>query len=124
MAAGLLGLPRISDIVIGTLCKYTVPSWHGQDLSESNYADVTTRSSLSSTNSQLLTNDGNIRWKHIQAQVRLFQVLSVLGDVITDWDSVVDALDQIHRHYAARKVLVSDEVSMTEIEKIFAAINR
>jgi hypothetical protein len=68
--------------------------------------------------------NSSIRWRHIQAQVRMLQILSVLSDSITDWDCVVDALDQIHRHYATKKLLVSDEVSISEVEKVFAAIDR
>jgi hypothetical protein len=40
---------------------------------------------------------GTVRWRHLQAQVRLVQVVAVLADVISDWDSIVDAFDQIHR---------------------------
>jgi hypothetical protein len=133
LASGLLGLPRISDWVIATLCKYTVPSWHGADLSESlshlhSYGssnELRDRDSTSSSGGGSFSSNAHmIRWRHMQAQVRMLQVLSVLSDAVTDWDCVVDALDQVHRHYATKKFLISEEVSISEVEKVFGAIDR
>ena len=35
------------------------------------------------------------RWRHVQAAVRLLQVVHVLADVITDWDAVIDCFEQV-----------------------------
>ena len=32
LVAGVLGLIRPSEVVVASLCKFTVPQWHGQEL--------------------------------------------------------------------------------------------
>lgn len=67
---------------------------------------------------------GDLRWRHMQAIIRLLQVIHVIGDVITDWDCIVDSLEQIidHFHYQASTIapqlsVVPDRTTVTPMKQ-------
>lgn len=109
LTAGILGLQRTCDSLISTLCRLTVPQWHGQDLfpppQESNTKErpqsisrtVSESGGATSTATTANTLDGvtYFRWRHVQALIRLTQVVHVLADVITDWEVIVDSFEQL-----------------------------
>lgn len=74
---------------MGAICKNTVPKWHGHHEEGSiikptpeDFVVVPPRAPV---------------WRraHWLASVRLLQLVHVLGDFISDWDLVVDALEQM-----------------------------
>eukprot|EP01041_Mallomonas_annulata_P004581 gene4581-9106_t len=113
LATGLLGLQRPSDVIIATLCRFTVPKWHGQD-----HSNAPAPSTSLSAPVELF------RWRHVQAVVRLLQVVHVLSDVITDWDAVMDCFEQLVSFIASPKSQFHEDVTALELEKIAAAVER
>ncbi len=108
LSSGILGLRRPCEVIISSLCKFTVPRWHGQEMLQPEQA-------ASSTDL--------VRWRHVAAFIRLVQIIHVLADSISDWDTIVDTMEQLVR--ATLTMGVSDgDVSLSEIEKIFQGIER
>lgn len=101
LSAGFAGLSRPSSHALSALCRFTVP---GADPLEDGSAPC--------------------RWRHMQAQVRVVQIVSVLADVLLDWNSVAQALDQLQRFFASGRGNISEEVTPAEIAKLFAALQR
>ena len=100
--------------MISSLCKFTVPAWRGQEMQE--LGEQQQQSSAPIT-------ELTMRWRHIQAQVRLLQVVALLADIIPDWDTVVDALDQLYRHFLLSRGALSDEVTSVEGDKVSGRMN-
>jgi len=122
VATGILGLHRPSDIIIATLCKFTVPRWHGQEL-----MSLDTRpqpGSQPSNSTPVLSSNEIFRWRHVQASVRLLQVVHVLADAITDWDAVLDCFEQLTLFLSSSKSIFHEDVTPLELEKISNAIHR
>lgn len=124
LTTGLLGMQRTSDLFIATLCKFTVPSWHGQELSAQDNMNTRSNSVTSSLSARDVPSTELFRWRHVQACARLFQVLHVLADSVTDWDAVLDCLDQLLALIQSPKTLFHEDVTPVELEKICLAIER
>ena len=135
LATGLLGLQRASDIIIATLCKFTVPHWHGQELmlADSRGYALSTPSTTGNSTTNVSTSGGTsayvsvtemFRWRHVQAAVRLLQVVHVLADVIADWDAVMDCFEQLSTFIQSSKSVFHDDVTPLELDKISTAIER
>lgn len=71
LSAGLLRLIRPCEIIISSLSRQCVPKWHGHE-------------QVSADTFGTLSVDV-IRWRHVQACVRLVQVIHVLAEIISDW---------------------------------------
>lgn len=80
-----------------------------------------------------------LRWRHVQAIIRLLQVVHVLVDLVSDWDSIVDCFEQLVHYFShlrrdsLGKSLSQGALTFTgsnalatplEIEKISAAVER
>lgn len=103
---GILGLNRPCEIIIASLCKYTVPNWQTQELRITNLSDV-------------------FKWGHLQACVRIIQVVHNLADIISDWDVIVDSFEQIIKYITLPSInQKGDGVTPLEIEKIISSIDR
>jgi hypothetical protein len=101
-----LGLYRTSEIIISSLCKYTVPNWQSQELRIVNQPDI-------------------FKWRHLQACVRIIQVVHNLADIITDWDVIIDSFEQIIKYITLPSINQNgDGVTLLEIEKIISSIDR
>lgn len=112
MVTGIFGLQQSSDTFISALCRFTVPAWHDHDLkpqmaSEQQPSDVK-----------------QFRWRNIQAVVRLFQVVHILADVISDWDVIIDTIEQILEYISSNKFAFSDDVTASDRDKVFEATSR
>jgi hypothetical protein len=118
IVAGVLGHQRPCEVIISSLCRFTVPKWHGYDSITDEFSPDYLKSNATEPDREVF------RWRHVQATVRLLQSLHVLADKLSDWDSVVDALEQIVKCLISPNITVSDEVTSADIEKILAAINR
>ncbi len=148
LCAGVLGLSKPCEIIVSVLCRYTVPMWHGQELFNS-ALELQLQGTISTSSSTGSVSGGagavvhypeSIRWRHIQAIVRLLQVVHTLADVISDWDSVVDSLEQIVGHFSSPRPLLplaagpsppapggtgsKHEVTALEVDKVLAAVER
>ena len=120
LATGLLGLQRPCDVIIATLCRFTVPRWHGQEL-----LTIDLRHNSSASGVGIGRESGELfRWRHVQAVVRLLQVVHVLSDVITDWDAVMDCFEQLLTFISSPKSQIHEDVTALEFEKIAGAIDR
>jgi hypothetical protein len=64
------------------------------------------------------------RWRHVQAVVRLLQVVHVLSDVIPDWDAIMDCFEQLVMFMSSNRSQFHEDVTSHELEKIGAAIDR
>ena len=108
LSSGILGLRRPCEVILSSLCKFTVPRWHGQEMLQPE---------------QTASSTDLVRWRHVAAFIRLVQIIHVLADSISDWDTIVDTMEQLVR--ATLTIGVSDgDVSLSEIEKIFQGIER
>jgi hypothetical protein len=144
LSAGFLHDGRSCEVGIAALCKSAVPFWHAQDFHPVQ--------AVLQGQSQLLlpqqvggddSGNGALRWRHVQASVRLFQTVHLLADVISDWDTVVDAFDQLVSYVdktlslvqcrssplmtapaQLRQSHVDDDISIGEVEKMVDSIER
>jgi hypothetical protein len=126
--------------------------WHGQELYSAHFDHMGGASSpvgnLSGSSggagAVVQLNPEPVRWRHIQAIVRLLQVVHVIADVISDWDSIVDSLEQLVHYFSstassatinvktssatvianAGGAVSKHEVTALEVDKIFAAVER
>jgi hypothetical protein len=120
---GVLGLTRPCEVIISSLCKFALPKWQGHDF--------TPLSDSTSSASQMGLSEC-VRWINYQACMRLLQVIHVLGDNISDWDTIIDTFEQLVKFSTglppspatSPRGAVSDEVSVVELEKMFNAIGR
>lgn len=64
-----------------------------------------------------------LRWRHVQAFVRLSQVVHALADNISNWEVVVNCFVQLIYIISNQRCL-SDDVTPHEIDKVFHAIHR
>lgn len=121
LVAGLLGLTRPCEVVISTLCKFATPKWLVHELQHS-------------SNDSSISSPETLRWINFQACMRLLQDVHVLGDNISDWDTIVDTFEQLvklnfsspHSPTSSSKGSsgISDEVSVVELDKMYSAIMR
>lgn len=74
-----------------------------------------------------------LRWRHVQAFVRLTQVVHFLGDVISDWDTIVDSFEQLVSILIANTgkmtgglctTTIHDELTSQDVDKIIQGIER
>lgn len=70
--------------------------WHGSELYSASAGDAIATSAP-------IGYSESIRWRHVQAVVRLFQVIHIVADVISDWDCVVDSFDQLVTYFNASR---------------------
>eukprot|EP00602_Paraphysomonas_sp_CaronLab_P007358 CAMPEP_0185034758 /NCGR_PEP_ID=MMETSP1103-20130426/24887_1 /TAXON_ID=36769 /ORGANISM="Paraphysomonas bandaiensis, Strain Caron Lab Isolate" /LENGTH=2224 /DNA_ID=CAMNT_0027571539 /DNA_START=141 /DNA_END=6815 /DNA_ORIENTATION=+ len=144
LTAGLLGLQRTCDTLISTLCRLTVPQWHGQELLH--LLQEQEKCPVPGLNPPLnLPVEGlSFRWRHVQSLVRLTQVVHVLGDVITDWETIMDSFEQLIElllmcgpHHtgsvqnttsggtpASTAPTIHEELTPLDIDRIFQCIER
>jgi len=116
LVTGLLSLARPCEVLIASLCHYTVPRWHGHDGYQSGgnpAKDVKGEREVET-----------FKWENVQAIVRLSQTVHVLADAISDWDSIVDAFEQITDCILNPKTVLADDVTSTEVEKVIMALER
>lgn len=73
-----------------------VPLWHGQELLHSASMDAVKISNSNNTNTNA---DDVVRWRHVQAVVRLVQTVHLMSDVVRDWDCIVDAFEQLINYF-------------------------
>lgn len=100
---GLLNAQKEREIVISFLCKQALPSSSPAFQSIKPPANASSGSVPSkNTNSDQLntTNNNNsssstlLSSRHMQVMTRLLHVTHVLADLLTDWDCIVDCLEQ------------------------------
>ena len=103
LSCEFMELQRSSSIMISKMCKLAVPNWHSIEMSSS----LTT-----------------LKWGHVQAFIRLSQVIHVLADRITDWDMIVDSFDQLSSLVYANRNSASGDVTQIDADKVSAAIDR
>jgi hypothetical protein len=85
-----------------------VPQWHGQEMMMLIHEQTlrerekvgNASSSLGGSNQSHAASAPpveplQLRWRHVQALVRLTQVVHVLADVITDWEAIMDSFEQL-----------------------------
>jgi hypothetical protein len=121
IVAGVWGHERPCEVIISSLCRYTVPKWHGFDsMTPEGSPHRKSREGRDRYNGSSEV----FRWRHVQATVRLLQSLHVLADRLSDWDSVVDALEQIVKCLISPRLKISDEVTSADVERILLAIDR
>ncbi len=119
LVAGLLRRQRPCEVIVASLCRFTVPRWHSYDTIEEQHRPDRRHSSRG------FVDAGDVyQWRHVQATARLLQCLHVLADHISDWDSIVDAMEQIVQCLISPQRAVSDDVTSGEIDKILSAIDR
>ena len=115
LVTGLLNLTRPCEVLVAALCRFTVPRWHGLDT-------ISIDASFNKDPRERISDV--LKWEHIQAIVRLTQTVHVLGNRISDWDIVVDAFEQITDYLLNPKILLADDVTSTEVDKVFVALER
>lgn len=64
-----------------------------------------------------------LRWRNVQAFVRLSQAVHALADNIVNWEVIVDCFVQIVYIITSQRG-ISDDVTPHEIDKVFYAIHR
>lgn len=109
VVGGALGLTFPCEVLLSSLCRFTVPRWHGYDRPGEGQTQVAPQV---------------LQWKHIQATVRLCQTVHLLCDVISDWDGIIDAFEQIVACILSPRTVMAEEVTSSEIDKLFAAMER
>ena len=112
MVAGVFCLQHPCDSIISALCRFTVPAWHNQDVQ-----------AVQAVPEQSILEVKPFSWRHMQAMVRLFQLVHILADVISDWDVIIDAIEQLIQYISSLKPL-GDEIASSDIDKIFATIDK
>jgi hypothetical protein len=64
----------------------------------------------------------------VQALIRLLQLIHVVGDVITDWDSIIDCVEQIlllpPSSTKSAAVGADDSISASDMDKVLSAFQR
>ena len=135
-----------------------MPQWHGQEmlmlLHEQNLRErekvgsATASPNVTTPHTTAIVEPLQLRWRHIQALVRLTQVVHVLADVITDWEAIMDSFEQLMgillnsaslvgsstgsstkdgralSSYGSLHAIVHDELTPNEIDKISQCIER
>lgn len=102
ICCGFTGSVKHCNSIITSICKLSVPKWHGVEL----------------TQLDLNSNDvESLRWRHVQAFFCLIQIVHLLADVINDWDTIMDAFAQIY-HAMIVKSEKSNEDIMLDLQKI------
>jgi hypothetical protein len=119
VVTSLLRLKRPSEAVLSSLCRFTVPAWHGQGL-----VTVSSSSTPSSPVKDSRQGSATLQWKHVQAIVRLSQTVHALANIISDWDSIVDAFEQITDCILDPKTAHADDVTSAEIESVLLCLER
>ena len=104
---GLTGQMRLCDASISTLCKCTVPRWHGHDASPQK-----------GISTQI------IKWRHVQAVIRLMQVIHTLADHIVEWEMILDSFEQISATIKSSEGVEQEDVSALDLEKISNCLER
>jgi hypothetical protein len=121
LVTGLLRLTRPCEVIIASLCQFTVPRWHGHELVQRERGGGMGVGHIQGKDA---VDVETLRWAHIQAIVRLMQTIHVLADVVSDWDVVVDAFEQITDCILSPKTVLADDVTSTEVDKVFMALER
>lgn len=65
-----------------------------------------------------------LRWRHIQAIVRLIQTVQLLADVIIDWDTIVDTFGQLLVLMSTKISAPPEDLVLLDIEKIYHSLDR
>jgi hypothetical protein len=126
---------------------FQVPKWHGQELmlilheqllkekevNKQAMASPGSQSIQSSVTSSSFVESAMLRWRHVQALVRLTQVVHVLADTISDWDTIVDSFEQLVSILIANTgktsgglcvTSIHDELTSLDVDKIIQSIER
>ena len=96
-----------------------MPRWHSYDIVEDQG-----RSNHKHLSHGSIDAEEAYQWRHVQATARLLQCLHVLANHISDWDSIIDALEQIVQCLLSPQRVVSEDVTSTEVDKVLSAIDR
>jgi hypothetical protein len=109
LCCGFTGCVRACNLIISSLCKLCVPKWHGIE--------------LDAVETAMASKDEQIRWRHLQAFVRLLQIVHLLADVISDWDTIMDSFTQLFSAIQAKQYH-TEELSPSDVTKIEASFDR
>jgi hypothetical protein len=89
-----------------------MPLWHGKELfTEDTKAANQTRDSFNSPTlrrSATATSLNGFQLKHFQIMLKLLQLIHLMSDLISDWDCIVDCLEQFtnfHLQYFIKDLL-------------------
>ena len=135
LIAGLLQLQRPCEAAVSALCRFTVPTWHGEGMEQLPLPPALQRSGSGSFSATAPAGVGDsgalgsvvgvtLRWKHVQAIVRLSQTVHVLANVLSDWDSVVDAFEQITDCILDPKTAHADDVTSADVDCVLSSLER
>lgn len=144
MACGLLGLSKACEIVVSALCNQAVSellyvyrkadnfSFQLPSLGSHHIDSRMPDSSPSRVSVATLSNSVILRYRNIQAFTRLLQFIHVMADAITDWDCIVDCLEQFTSIYFSQndttqrksKIIVQDKlIHHSVLESIMGCID-
>ena len=75
-----------------------MPLWHGKELLSTTEPSMPSKDrTLHSTKTANF--QSGFQMKHLQILVSLLQLMHVMSDLISDWDCIVDCLEQFHNHF-------------------------
>lgn len=96
LCTGVVGLAKPCNVFITCVCKLAVPQWHGHEMMLTVTALSSDPAGTCADNSNSNGNgNSSFKWRHMQALVRLLQMVHVLADVISDWDTIIDSIEQL-----------------------------
>eukprot|EP01031_Cornospumella_fuschlensis_P030660 gene30660-37048_t len=108
-----LGLSKPSQIVLSFMCKHALPLWHGAELVENN------KKTAALPREDPAATLPTLKWRHTYMLTRLLQVLHVTSDCVSDWDCIVDCLEQAA--FAAGVRYIPDAPSNSSVAHFRAA---
>eukprot|EP00605_Chrysophyceae_sp_TOSAG23-4_P001397 GSChrysophyteH1.ASY1.ANO1.1517.1 assembled CDS len=120
LVAGLLQMRRPCEAILSTLCRFTVPCWHGHAIAVPTSATGNALATPTKTGSTSHV----LQWKHVQAVVRLTQTIHALANVISDWDPIIDAFEQVADCILDPKTAYTDDVTTAEIDSVLDCLER
>lgn len=112
ISCGLSGLTKPCNNILTSMCKLTVPVWHGQDIL-----------ATSPENSFVSKEDEILSSRHIEVVIRLVQTIHILSDVISDWDTIIDAFEQVLMIINTAR-LSNDTSLVKQIDSLHQCLNR
>jgi hypothetical protein len=118
-------LSKQCNAYITCLCKLSVPQWHGHEMQ---ILSPQTSSLNNLDDGSSSASDNIFKWRHAQALIRLLQLIHVIGDVITDWDSIIDCVEQIlllpPSSTKSGAAGTDDSISASDMDKVLSAFQR
>ena len=129
LATGFLGLHILCESMIAALCKCSLPisdtGFESGDQIPNLTRDRATSGNGggSSTSIDRISDSALLRWRNVQAFVRLSQIVHALANSITNWEVIVDCFVQL-MYVISNQRSISDDVTPHELDKVFHAIER